>query len=43
MTTGALASIPSMDMGMPPRPMALTATGPMVLVCIWSPYSSGVP
>jgi hypothetical protein len=30
-----------MDIGMPPRPMALTVTGPIVLVCICSPSRLG--
>src|SRR6266581_3919101 len=36
-TDRASSGRPSMDMGMPPSPMALTVTGPMVLVCICAP------
>ena len=34
---------PSIDIGIPPRPMALTVTGPMVLVRICPPVLSEPP
>src|SRR6266705_4602003 len=36
-TDRASSGRPSMDMGMPPSPMALPVPGPMVLVCICAP------